>query len=88
MSTKFHVGDRVIAKAPWCGIDITGKAGTIMCTDVDGSYGVEFDDYFDGMHGLSGTCKQHHGWWCAEFILAPADLYGDFELHNDISMLL
>lgn len=73
MSSKFNVGDRVVAiKDFQCG-HIEGKHGTVLgfhCTSRNA--GIAFDDAVNGLHGLQemcgngASCKNRHGWFVSD----------------------
>ena len=64
----FNVGDRVVCKSDDAFRELLGTRGTVR--DIDGtSVLVEFDDFING-HDGNNKCKDGHGWWCDEDVLA------------------
>lgn len=62
MSTsKFKVGDRVVAVAPHDGKFPVG-CGTVMFVEIDGEVTVEFDTWEEGHQGAGARYKEDHCW--------------------------
>lgn len=54
----FHIGDRVKPLNDW-----KDEYGTVIAISPSGNIGVEFDDFNNARHTLSGQCERGHGWW-------------------------
>lgn len=62
MEDGFQIGDRVVVIHDRDHAKV-GMTGEIVAMDVEGEFGVFFDESFDGGHNLCGNCPPGYGHW-------------------------
>ena len=80
MAKEFKVGDRVqlVLRTIVCpdGLKLCAL-GTVVHTSRNGTYGVDWDEEFNG-HNCTGHARSGHGWYIRENQIEPLD--GDIEI--------